>query len=95
MGESDKKPSPPGGGYYKKKWNNNKKKPLGAKPAVRPDKFRGGKEELDSNHFDCTGYGQSDRFVKTVQKIAGYDEEVRDEVEEVRRRLQGHGGGDH
>ncbi|WP_288992070.1 hypothetical protein [uncultured Marinobacter sp.] len=72
MGESDKKPSPPGGGYYKKKWNNNKKKPLGAKPAVRPDKFQGGKEELDGNHFDCTGYGQSDRFVKTVQKIADY-----------------------
>ncbi len=72
MGESDKKPSPPGGGYYKKKWNNNKKKPLGAKPAVRPDKFQGGKEELDGNHFDCTGYGQSDRFMKTVQKIADY-----------------------
>jgi hypothetical protein len=73
MGESDKKPSPPGGGYYKKKWNNNKKKPTGAKPAVRPDKFQGGrKEELDGNHFDCTRYGQSDRFVKTVQKIADY-----------------------
>jgi hypothetical protein len=73
MGESDKKPSPSGGGYYsnKKKWN--KKKPSGAKPAiVRPEKFQGGKEELDGNHFDCTGYGQSDRFVKTVQKIADY-----------------------
>jgi hypothetical protein len=71
MGEDDKKPSPPGGGYYKKKWN--KKKPTGAKPAVvRPEKFQGGKEELDGNHFDCTGYGQSDRFVKTVQKIADY-----------------------
>ncbi len=27
---------------------------------------------MDGNHFDCTGYGQSDRFVKTVQKIADY-----------------------
>jgi hypothetical protein len=24
------------------------------------------------NYFDCTGYGQSDRFMKTVQKIANY-----------------------
>ncbi len=71
MGEDDKKPSPSGGGYYKKKkWN--KKKSTGAKPVARPEKFQGGKEELDGNHFDCTGYGQSDRFVKTVQKIADY-----------------------
>jgi hypothetical protein len=35
-------------------------------------KFQGGKEELDGNHFDCTGYGQSDRFMKTEQKIADY-----------------------
>jgi hypothetical protein len=74
MGENDKKPSPSGGGYYrgKKPWNNSKKKQLGTKPATRPEKFQGGKEELDGNHFDCTGYGQSDRFVKTVQKIADY-----------------------
>jgi hypothetical protein len=45
---------------------------IGSQPAVRPDKFQGGKEELDGNHFDCTGYGQSYRFVKTVQKIADY-----------------------
>ena len=31
-----------------------------------------GKEELDGNHFECIGYGQSDRFVKTVEKIADY-----------------------
>ena len=73
MGENEKKPSPPGGGYYKKKWNGHKKKQHGtSKPAVRVEKFVGGKEELDGNHFDCTGYGQSDRFVKTVQKIADY-----------------------
>jgi hypothetical protein len=70
MGEDSKKPSPPGGGCYKKKWN--KKKPTGANPVVRPEKFQGGEDELDGNHFDCTGYGQSDRFVKTVQKIADY-----------------------
>ena len=73
MGENEKKPSPPGGGYYKKKWNGHKKKQHGtSKPAVRVEKFVGGKEELDGNHFDCTGYGRSDRFVKTVQKIANY-----------------------
>ncbi len=27
---------------------------------------------MDGNYFDCTGYGQSDRFVKTVQKMADY-----------------------
>jgi hypothetical protein len=39
---------------------------------VRPAKFQGGKEELGGNYFDCTGYGQSDRFMKTVQKIADH-----------------------
>ncbi len=74
MGENEKKPSHSNGGYYKKKWNNNKKKQHGAKTATpaRSDKFLGGKEELGGNYFDCTGYGQSDRFVKTVQKIADY-----------------------
>jgi hypothetical protein len=76
MGESDKKPAPSSSADrpYKKKWNNNshKKKPYGVKPTVRPERFQGGKEELDGNYFDCTGYGQSDRFVKTVQKIADY-----------------------
>jgi hypothetical protein len=32
----------------------------------------GGKEEIDGHYCDCTGYGQSDRFVKTTQKIADY-----------------------
>ena len=70
MGEDEKKPSPSGGGgCYKKKW---KKKQHGTKPIPRPEKFVGGEDELDGNHFDCAGYGQSDRFVKTVQKIADY-----------------------
>jgi hypothetical protein len=41
-------------------------------PALRPEKFVGGKDEIDGNYFHCTGYGQLDRFVKTVQKIATY-----------------------
>ena len=71
MGETDKKPSTSDGGSYKKKWN--KKKRYGSKsPPVRHEKFTGGKDELDGNHFDCTGYRQSDRFMKTVQKMADY-----------------------
>jgi hypothetical protein len=31
-----------------------------------------GREELDGNYFDSTGYEQSNRFMKTVQKIADY-----------------------
>ena len=75
MGEYDKKPSHSGGAQYRrKKWNNHhRKKNVASKtPNVQVSKFIGGKEELDGNHFDCTGYGQSDRFVKTVQKIADY-----------------------
>jgi hypothetical protein len=55
----------------KKRWGNQRKQ-NGNKTAVQTVKFQGGKEELDGNHFDCTGYGQSDRFMKTVQKIADY-----------------------
>jgi hypothetical protein len=73
MVEQDKKPqasSASDGQSKNKRW---KKKRPGNKPvAVQPTKFRGGKEELDGNYFDCTGYGQSDRFVKTVQKIADH-----------------------
>ena len=74
MGENDKKASAPAlaGEFQKKKWNHHKKKRYAAKPTARVEKFQGGKEELDGNYFDCTGYGQSDRFVKTVQKISGY-----------------------
>lgn len=55
----------------KKRWGNRRKR-NGNKAPVQAAKFHGGKEELDGNHFDCTGYGQSDRFMKTVQKIADY-----------------------
>ena len=74
MGENEKKPSPPGVGCYKKKWNGHKKKHHGpSKPTVHvEEKFIGGKDELDGNHFDCTGYGQSDRFFRTVQKITDH-----------------------
>ena len=72
MGEVDKKPSHHGGGQNKKRWGNNKKKQHVAKPIARTSKFIGGKDELGGHHFDCTGYGQSDRFVKTVRKIADY-----------------------
>jgi hypothetical protein len=57
----------------KKKWSNRRNKRQVNKTTVPATaKFQGGKEELDGNHFDCTGYGQSDRFVRTVQKIADY-----------------------
>jgi hypothetical protein len=75
MGEPDKKPPVPSAtadGSFKRNGRRNRKKRHGAKPAVQPEKFKGGKEELDGNYFDCTGYGQSDRFMKTVQKIADY-----------------------
>jgi hypothetical protein len=77
MGEpADKKPQPSSRDVQstsssKRRWGNKKKR-NGNKPAVPAVKFHGGKEELDGNYFDCTGYGQSDRFMKTVQKIADY-----------------------
>lgn len=62
------------GAPHKKKWDRNKKRHghHPNKPNVQAEKFRGGKDELDGNHFDCTGYGQSNRFVKTVHKIADH-----------------------
>jgi hypothetical protein len=71
MSETDKKPPSTDGGSYKKKWNR-KKRYVNKAPSIRQEKFAGGKVEMDGNYFDCTGYGQSDRFVKTVQKIADY-----------------------
>ena len=68
MGEPGGKPS--GDRHFKKKWNNKKKQ--GPQPATQPPKFRGEKDELDGNHFDCTGYGQSDRFMRTMRKIADH-----------------------
>jgi hypothetical protein len=76
MGEPGKKPpvtplhadgSPRKRSNRRRRNGNN-----GNKMIAQTAKFYGGKEELDGNHFDCTGYGQSDRFVKTVQKIADY-----------------------
>jgi hypothetical protein len=75
MGEPDRKPpsSSATDGPSKKRWGNKKNKRHANKPTTQPAKFRGGKEELDGNCFDCTGYGQSDRFMmKTVQKIADH-----------------------
>jgi hypothetical protein len=71
MVETDKKPSATDG-HSKKRWHHHKRKPQHAAKTntPRPEKFQGGKDKLDDNYFDCTGYGQSDRFVKTVQKIA-------------------------
>jgi hypothetical protein len=72
MSEDNKSSAPTAGGPLKKKWNHHKKCHGNKLPVVRPAKFQGGKEELGGNYFDCTGYGQSDRFMKTVQKIADH-----------------------
>ena len=69
MGE-DKKAPVADGGSNRKRWK--KKRYTNKSPTTRPDKFVGGKEEIDGHYYDCTGYGQSDRFVKTTQKIADY-----------------------
>ena len=69
----EKKPVglPPPDNSSRKNWRNRKKRNE-YKPTAPAVTFRGGKEELDGNYFDCTGYGQSDSFMKTVQKIADY-----------------------
>jgi hypothetical protein len=72
MSEENKSSAPTAGGPFKKKWNHHKKRPDNKLTVVRPAKFQGGKEELVGNYFNCTGYGQSDRFIKTVQKIANH-----------------------
>ena len=69
MAEPEAKPPVTTGGAPKKKWNRKNKR-HGTRPTAQATKFQGGKEELDGNYFNCTGYGQSDRFVKTVAKIA-------------------------
>jgi hypothetical protein len=68
MSEEKKSLAPKAGGPFKKKWIHHKKRHGNKSPIVRPAKFQGEKEELGGNYFDCTGYGQSDRFMKTVQK---------------------------
>jgi hypothetical protein len=72
MSEEKKYSVPTAVGPFKKKCNHHKKHHGNKLPVVRPAKFQGGKEELGGNYFDCTGYGQSDRFMKTVQKIANH-----------------------
>jgi hypothetical protein len=72
MSKQKKSSAPTDGGPFKKKWNHHKKLNGNKSPIVRPAKFQGGKEELGGDYFDCTGYGQSDRFMKTVQKVANH-----------------------
>ena len=78
MGEQDKKSSTTpqaADGPSKKRWESRKKKKQvqnNQRLPVHSEKFSGGKDELDGNYFDCTGYGQSNRFMKTVQKIADH-----------------------
>ena len=77
MGEQEKKApatSQATDGSSKKRWESQKKKKQGQnyRPPIHSEKFSGGKDELDGNYFDCTGYGQSNCFVKTVQKIANH-----------------------
>jgi hypothetical protein len=72
MSEEKKSSAPTAGGPFKKKWNHHEKRHGKKLPVVRPEKFQGGKEELGGNYLDCNRYGQSDRFMKTVQKIADH-----------------------
>jgi hypothetical protein len=72
MSEENKSSAPTAGGPFKKKWNHHNKLHGNKLPVVRPAKFQVRKEKLGGNYFDCMGYGQSDRFMKTVQKIADH-----------------------
>ena len=79
MGEPDAKPMVAStttdgpAAPHKKKWHCRRHNGNGNKATAQHTvKFQGGKEELDGNYFDRTGYGQSDRFMKTVQKMADY-----------------------
>ena len=71
MAEPDAKSSTTTGGTQQKKWNRRNKCHR-YKPTVQPTKSQGGKEEVDGNYFDCIRHGQSDRFVKTVGRIANF-----------------------
>jgi hypothetical protein len=70
MGEQDKKP-PAADGSSKKKWNNRKQRHVN-KSNTPSFKFHSVKDELKGNYIDCTGYRQSDSFMKTFQKMADY-----------------------
>jgi hypothetical protein len=69
MSEEKKSSAPTTSDPFKKKWNHHKKHHGNKSPIVRPEKFQVEKKELGGNYFDCTGYGQSDMFMKNVQKI--------------------------
>jgi hypothetical protein len=72
MTYEDKKQPATADGFAKKKCGNRRNKRHGNKPTVQPATFQGGKDELDGNYFDCTGYWKSDRLMKTVQKVADH-----------------------
>jgi membrane-bound lytic murein transglycosylase B len=72
MSEENRSSAPTAGVTLKKKCNHRKTHHGNKLPVVRPAKLQGGKEELGGNYFDCTGYDQSDRFMKTVQNIADH-----------------------
>jgi hypothetical protein len=76
MGEPEKKPlvSTSTADVQPKKRSNRRRHHgnNGSKTTVPAVKFHGGKEELNGNYSDCTRYEQSDRFTKTVQKVADY-----------------------
>ena len=70
MVEPDAKPPVTSGGISKKKWIRKNKHHWYKPATVQPTKFQGGKDELDGNYFNCTGYRQSDGFLKTMARIA-------------------------
>jgi hypothetical protein len=72
MGEKEKKPPASAADGPPNNKRGNRKKRYGNKPTVQAVNFQGGKEELGGNYFYCKGCGQSDRFMKTVQKIADH-----------------------
>ncbi len=56
------------GGSPKKKWNKkNKPTESGNKTTT---KLVGGNVLMMNHYFDCTGYGQSDRFIETIGRMA-------------------------
>ena len=66
----DGKPPVTAGGGRKKKWKGKGKR--AARRPAAPTKFHEGIGEMGGNHFDCVGYGQPDRFVRTIAKMADY-----------------------
>jgi hypothetical protein len=71
MAEQDRKPPSKNGGNGRRRWNNKKGKRNGPK-STQPNKFHGGKEEMNGHHFDSSGYGAAEQYVKTNEMIAGF-----------------------